>query len=79
MLESVALQAARTDAPLDFHLLGYGYRSLQTQPKARLTVHGAYAESDLRELLAWLKPDIVWFPAQWPETYSYTLSAALQA
>ena len=79
VLESVALQAARTDAPLDFHLLGYGYRSLQTQPKARLTVHGAYAESDLQELLAWLKPDIVWFPAQWPETYSYTLSAALQA
>lgn len=79
VLESVALQAARTDAPLDFHLLGYGYRSLQTQPKARLTVHGAYAESDLQELLAWLKPDIVWFPALWPETYSYTLSAALQA
>lgn len=79
VLESVALQAARTDAPLDFHLLGYGYRSLQTQPKARLTVHGAYAEADLPELLAWLQPDIVWFPALWPETYSYTLSAALQA
>ena len=79
VLESVALQAARADAPLDFHLLGYGYRSLQTQPKARLTVHGAYAESDLQELLAWIKPDVVWFPAQWPETYSYTLSAALQA
>ena len=30
-------------------------------------------------LLAWLKPDLVWFPAQWPETYSYTLSAVLQA
>lgn len=28
---------------------------------------------------AGLRPDIVWFPAQWPETYSYTLSAALQA
>lgn len=79
VLESVALQAAHTDAPLDFHLLGYGYRSLQTQPKARLTVHGAYAEADLPELLAWLQPDIVWFPALWPETYSYTLSAALQA
>jgi hypothetical protein len=26
-----------------------------------------------------LQPDLVWFPAQWPETYSYTLSACLQA
>ena len=79
VLEATALQAARTDAPLEFHLLGYGYRSLVTQPKARLTVHGAYAEADLPELLAWLKPDVIWFPAQWPETYSYTLSAAIQA
>jgi hypothetical protein len=79
ILEAVALQAARAQAPVDFHLLGYGYRSLQTQPKAHLTVHGAYAEPDLSELLQWLKPDVVWFPAQWPETYSYTLSAALQA
>ena len=23
-------------------------------------------------------PDLLWFPAQWPETYSYTLSAALR-
>ncbi len=34
---------------------------------------------DLPQLLEWLQPDIVWFPAQWPETYSYTLSAALLA
>ena len=29
--------------------------------------------------MQWLQPDLVWFPAQWPETYSYTLSASLQA
>lgn len=79
LLEAVALEAARRGAPVEFHLLGYGYRHLQTQPRAHLTVHGAYAEQDLPGLLAWLQPDLVWFPAQWPETYSYTLSAALQA
>ena len=26
-----------------------------------------------------MKPHVVWFPAQWPETYSYTLSAAIDA
>jgi len=30
-------------------------------------------------LLAKVKPHVVWFPAQWPETYSYTLSAAIDA
>ncbi|WCM94006.1 methyltransferase domain-containing protein [Acidovorax sp. NCPPB 2350] len=79
VLEAVALEAARRDAPVDFHLIGYGYRSLQTQPRARLTVHGEYQEKDLPGLLQWLEPDLVWFPAQWPETYSYTLSAALLA
>lgn len=79
ILEATALEAARRGAPVEFHLLGYGYRHLQTQPKSRLTVHGAYEEEDLPRLLAWLQPDIVWFPAQWPETYSYTLSAALLA
>ena len=79
LLEAVALEAAKRKAPFDFHLLGYGYRHLQTQPRTHLTVHGAYEEKDLPDLLQWLQPDVVWFPALWPETYSYTLSAALQA
>lgn len=79
VLEAAALEAAKRNAPLEFHLLGYCYRHLQTQPRALLTVHGEYADEDLPGLLAWLKPDLVWFPAQWPETYSYTLSAVLQA
>lgn len=79
MLEAAALEAARQGAPVEFHLLGYGYRHLQGQPRARLSVHGAYQEADLPGLLEWLQPDLVWFPALWPETYSYTLSAALQA
>jgi hypothetical protein len=40
-------------------------------------VHGPYTDSDLDRLLRWLKPDVVWFPALWPETYCYTLSACL--
>jgi len=79
LLEAVALEAAKQKAPVEFHLLGYGYRHLQTQPRAHLTVHGAYDEKDLPGLLQWLQPHLVWFPAQWPETYSYTLSASLQA
>ncbi|QIL81852.1 methyltransferase domain-containing protein [Diaphorobacter sp. HDW4A] len=79
VLEAAAVEAARQGTPVEFHLLGYGYRHLLSQPKAALSVHGAYKEEELPQLLAWLKPDLIWFPAQWPETYSYTLSAALQA
>ena len=77
VLEDVAVAARKQGAPVEFHLIGYGYRALKTQPHARLTVHGRYDENDLPDLLRWLQPDVVWFPAQWPETYSYTLSACL--
>lgn len=79
VLEAVAIEAAKRGTPVELHLLGYGYRSLQTQPRARLTVHGGYKEEELPALLDWLQPDLAWFPAQWPETYSYTLSACLAA
>lgn len=78
-LEAVASLARLKQAPMEFHLLGYGYRSLKTQPRANLTVHGAYQDQDLPDLLKWLDADLAWFPAQCPETYSYTLSACLSA
>ena len=77
LLEEVALLASKVGAPIEFHLLGFAYRNLRTQPKANLTVHGAYEDKELPQLLAWLNPHLVWFPAVWPETYSYTLSASL--
>ena len=78
LLEDVAVAARKCGAPVEFHLIGFGYRALKTQPHAGLTVHGRYDEKDLPDLLRWLQPDLVWFPALWPETYSYTLSACLQ-
>ncbi|GAB4397030.1 MAG: hypothetical protein OHK0048_03910 [Rhodoferax sp.] len=77
VLEEVATLAAQQGLALEFHLLGYAYRTLRTQPKAALTVHGGYDDPDLPRLIAWLAPDLIWFPAVWPETYSYTLSASL--
>lgn len=79
VLEEVAALAARERAPIEFHLLGHAYRSLRAQPRTHLRVHGPYEEQDLPRLLAELRPDIAWFPALCPETYSYTLSACLRA
>lgn len=77
VLEDVAAAARKSGAPVEFHLIGYGYRTLRARPRTHLTVYGRYEEADLPALLDWLTPDLVWFPAQWPETYSYTLSACL--
>jgi O-antigen biosynthesis protein len=78
VLEATARLAKESGALLEFHLIGFGYRHLQTNGTA-LTVHGQYDEADLPAMLQRIAPDIAWFPALWPETYSYTLSAAFQA
>lgn len=78
ILEACARDARARNLALDFHLLGYAYRDLEQRPDANLTVHGPYAEDDLPALLAGLKPHVIWFPGSCPETYSYTLSAALR-
>ncbi len=62
-----------------FHLLGAPERPLPPPAAERIAVTGTYAEADLPRLIARARPDVLWFPAQWPETYSYTLSAALAA
>jgi hypothetical protein len=42
-------------------------------------VHGQYANSELPALIAAERPDVIWFPSQVPESYSYTLSTALDS
>jgi O-antigen biosynthesis protein len=77
LLEAVALDAAKRDLPIEFHLIGYAWRALAAQPRCRLTTSGPYRNEELPALIAAAKPHLIWFPAQWPETYSYTLSAAI--
>ena len=73
LLEQTAVLAKRHAAPLEFRLLGYAYRSLSS-----VTTLGAYSDGDIDALIAEQGADLVWFPCRWPETYSYTLSAALR-
>jgi len=79
LLEACALDAKKRKLPIEFHLIGFAYRSLKKRPQSNLIEYGAYHDEELDELLAGINPHLVWFPAQWPETYSYTLSAVLKA
>lgn len=79
LLELCAIEVKRLQLPIKFELIGYGYRHLAQEPSAALTIHGRYDERALPSILGTVAPDIVWFPALWPETYSYTLSSTLDA
>jgi GT2 family glycosyltransferase/glycosyltransferase involved in cell wall biosynthesis len=57
---------------IEFHLLGYAYR-----PLSSVVTHGPYKQNELFSKITAIEPDVIWFPAKWPETYSYTLSTAL--
>ncbi len=73
-----ARYAKRYKLPIRFSLLGYSMDD-RTLEAAGVAITGRYLESEALERLHRLEPDIVWLPATWPETYSYTLSIALRA
>lgn len=73
ILEKVA--DSLKERPIEFHLLGYAYRPLSDN----VITHGPYVNKDIYKEISTLKPHAVWFPAQCPETYSYTLSIAIKA
>lgn len=77
ILERCAILAAKHQLPLQFHLIGYAYKDMEELPPDVLSVHGEYKDADLGKLILETRPHLIWFPAQLPETYSYTLSSAL--
>jgi glycosyltransferase involved in cell wall biosynthesis len=74
-LRACAEAARQRNLPLRFVLAGYA------APPGRLdsiSQTGPYNKDQLPGLLRELGAQVVWFPAQWPETFSYTLSACLE-
>lgn len=77
VVAACALEAQAQARPLAFRVLGALDDALPPLPASRLSFTGEYAEADLAALVAAERPDVLWFPAQAPETYAYTLSVAL--
>ena len=72
-----AADARARALPLSFRILGPTTEPVPQWPDASVSIHGQYADSELSALIAAERPDVIWFPSQIPESYSYTLSAAL--
>jgi GT2 family glycosyltransferase/glycosyltransferase involved in cell wall biosynthesis len=71
---AAALAAKEQGLPLRFVLAG----SVDRGGNEPFVVTGRYRNEQLPDLLRQAGAHVVWFPAQWPETFSYTLSAALE-
>jgi O-antigen biosynthesis protein len=74
--------AAKTAAPdgvaaIHVHVIGALTEPLPTYPELPLSVGGEYDEKDLPALIDRARADVIWFPSQCPESFSYTLTAAL--
>jgi|GEM_PF-738031 len=75
-LTAVAAHARKTGAPLQFHVIGYVQG--EATPDAAFTCSGPYQEDQLDDLIKASGADGFLFLSQAPETYSYTLTHALQ-
>ena len=60
---------------MEFALIGYPERPLTRNKHFMQT--GPYKDEELPALIEKTDPDAILFSARWPETYSYTLTAAL--
>ncbi|WP_191602244.1 glycosyltransferase [Marinomonas algicola] len=83
LLENLAVHCKNNHLDIQFTLTGYAYRNLLTLPDSHLHVEGRYNESNLltsiEDKILNHQVDAIWFTALWPETFSYTLSTAIES
>jgi len=79
LLEACAMDAKKRRLPLYFRVIGFPSEEVKKEPEIPLSFYGPYNDSELPSLIAHERADIIFFPALWPETYSYTLSYAMYA
>jgi GT2 family glycosyltransferase/glycosyltransferase involved in cell wall biosynthesis len=69
---------ATTRKTIELHLIGHLEDNFPKAAVKLIKVTGKYQDRDLPALLKRIDPHVLWFPSPWPETYSYTLSSAIE-
>ncbi|MDV6344322.1 glycosyltransferase [Nitrosomonas sp. Is37] len=77
-LVECAMEAERRRLPIEFIVFGITVDDSQLARYSNVTILGAYKEDELEELMLVHRPHLAFFPNQWPETFSYTLSHAFR-
>jgi GT2 family glycosyltransferase len=63
---------------IELHLIGHLEDNFPKPAVKLIKVTGKYQDHDLPALLKRIDPHVLWFPSPWPETFSYTLSSAIE-
>jgi GT2 family glycosyltransferase/glycosyltransferase involved in cell wall biosynthesis len=79
ILEACVRDAIDRALPLHFRVLGHLGRPLPQWPDAPLSATGNYPDGELDRLIALERGDVLFFPSQVPESYSYTLTRAMES
>ncbi len=79
VLVECAIDAAKRDLPIEYHVIGYTDRDEGLLSTGKVRIHGRYEESELQAKLAESGASLAFLPSVWPETFCYTLSAAFEA
>jgi GT2 family glycosyltransferase len=74
---AAATWAQKNELAVFFTIVGYTSDAVPVWPALPLTMTGEYPDAQLPQLLELQRADVVWIPGQIPETWSYTLDAAL--
>ncbi|MCB8876452.1 glycosyltransferase [Acidisoma silvae] len=73
----LALAESVIPARLAITVIGKVERGIPDAARAVLHETGIYKPEALPALIDRVDPDVIWFPATWPETWSYTLTQAI--
>lgn len=76
ILLACAADARDRGLPLDYAVVGHTTKDNSARA-AQIAITGRYNEEEVFDLLEAERPDLIFLPSIWPETYLYTLSIAL--
>jgi glycosyltransferase involved in cell wall biosynthesis len=79
ILLACARDAAERKLNLQFVVVGHTRDDSTLMATGHVEVVGKYQEQDAVRLIRRQRAQLAWLPARWPETWSYTLTLALQA
>jgi len=79
ILLDCANDAVKRGLKIQFKVYGFSDNQLELEKLPNVSLTGPYQDDEIYNLLKKEEIDLCWFPAVWPETFSYTLSIAINA
>ncbi len=79
VVTACARYASEQHLPIYFRIIGPTTEPIPAFPVLPMDASGSYNDDELATRLAIEQPDVIFFPAQVPESFSYTLGMALDA